>query len=54
MANVSSKNTPENPSGEPATPALVPTHVGKHTVQIDATALKNLIDKLKATLRTRR
>jgi hypothetical protein len=54
MANVSLKNPPENTSGEPATPPFVPTHVGKHTVRIDTIALKNLIDKLKAALRTRR
>jgi hypothetical protein len=48
------EGAPTNPSGEPAPPSLVPTHVGKNTVRIDTIALKNLIDKLKATFRTRR
>lgn len=53
MAIVSfgSEKAPANTSGVPATPSFVPTHVGKHTVRIDAIALRNLIDKLKATLR---
>ncbi|MEI9981401.1 MAG: hypothetical protein WDN23_20870 [Edaphobacter sp.] len=36
-----------NTSGELPTSPSVPTHVGGHTVRIDAIALKNLIDKLK-------
>jgi hypothetical protein len=56
MANVSVglESVPANTSGGPATPSLIPTHIGKDTVRIDAIALKNLIDKLKATLRVRR
>jgi hypothetical protein len=55
MANVSYglHAVPANTSGEPPTPPLVPTHVGGHTVRIDAIALKQLIEKLKATLRPR-
>jgi hypothetical protein len=52
MAIVNSESAPQNTG--PATPSLVSTHVGKHTVRIDAIALRNLIDKLKATFQTRR
>jgi hypothetical protein len=51
IVSFGSKKVPANTSGGPATPSFVPTHVGKHTVRIDAIALRNLIDKLKATLR---
>ncbi len=52
MANVSVgvQSVPATPA-DGATPSLVATHVGGHTVRIDALALRSLLEKLKATLR---
>ncbi len=37
---------------EVAAPVVVATHVGRHKVGIDTIALKRLIDRLRATLRS--
>ena len=44
-----SENTPERPLSFP-----VSTHVGRETVQIDASALRHLIDTLRARLSSER
>jgi len=49
-ASFGSQNVPANTGSESTAPPLVQTHVAGHTVRIDTTALKQLIETLKAKL----
>jgi hypothetical protein len=48
----SSHSVPAKTDKEMAASSVIETHVGAHKVGIDSVALKRLIDKLRATLRS--